>query len=101
MVQQTSKRPTFVDDQMLEAFFDRLASETDPDKVAFRFVLALILVRRRRLRYEGSIAVDGRHIWRLRWAGQKDLVDVIDPQLDQEQIEQITRQLSQVLNAQL
>lgn len=97
----TSKRCTFVDEQMLEAFFERLATETDPERIAFRFVLALILVRRRRLRYEGTLVVDGRQVWRLRWVGQKETVDVIDAQMDQEQIDEVTRQLSQVLRAEL
>ncbi|MDH7599900.1 MAG: hypothetical protein QHH07_09755 [Sedimentisphaerales bacterium] len=101
MVQPAEKRSAFIDNQMLEAFFERLAVETDPERVAFRFVLALILIRRRRLRYEGSVAIDGRQAWRLRWVGRKETVDVIDPQLDQQQIEQITSQLGQVLNAQL
>lgn len=90
-----------MDDQMLEAFFDRLATETDPERIAFRFVLALILVRRRRLRYEASLVVDDRQVWRLRWVGQKETVDVIDAQMDQEQIDEVTRQLSQVLHAEL
>lgn len=97
----TSKRCTFVDEQMLEAFFERLAAETDPERIAFRFVLALILVRRRRLRYETTLVVDGRQVWRLRWVGQKETVDVIDAQMDQEQIDEVTRQLSQVLRAEL
>ena len=95
------KRPLFIDDQMLVAFFDRLAVETEPERVAFRFVLGLILMRRRRLKYEATVTSEGNEVWRLRWVGQKDTVDVVNPHLDEEQISQLSGQIGQVLNADL
>ena len=41
------KKQIFVDDNMLMAFFERLEKETEQEKVNFRFVLALILMRKR------------------------------------------------------
>ena len=95
------KRPLFIDDQMLTAFFERLATETDPERVAFRFVLALVLMRRRRLRYETTVTDHDTESWRLRWVGQKDFVDVVNPHLDEERITQLSQQIGQVLNADL
>ena len=40
------KKQIFVDDDMLMAFFERLEKETEPEKINFRFVLALILRRK-------------------------------------------------------
>ncbi|MBP8305450.1 MAG: hypothetical protein KBE04_15155 [Phycisphaerae bacterium] len=97
----SAKRPLFVDDQMLTVFFDRLAQETEPERVAFRFVLALVLMRRRRLKYEATVTEGGAESWRLRWVGQKDTVDVVNPHLDEERITQLSQQIGQVLNADL
>jgi hypothetical protein len=95
------KKQLFVSDDMLMAFFERLAGETHPEKVSFRFVLALVLMRKRRLKYD-STKMDGeREIWCLRVPGDKDLVEVVNPRLDEGQIEQLTSQIGQILQADL
>ena len=101
LAEPNQKRAVFIDDQMLTAFFERLASETDPERIAFRFVLALILMRRRRLKYDTTVTDNGAEVWRLRWVGQKDTVDVVNPHLDEQQIAQLSQQIGQVLNADL
>ena len=42
------KKKIFVDDEMLRAFFERLGTETEQEKMNFRFVLTLVLMRKRR-----------------------------------------------------
>ena len=49
------KKQLFVDDQMLMAFFERLEKETEQEKINFRFVLALILMRKRILKVDSSV----------------------------------------------
>ncbi|HOV77847.1 MAG TPA: hypothetical protein PLS24_07445, partial [Sedimentisphaerales bacterium] len=71
------KRKLFISDDMLMAFFERLANETEAEKVNFRFVLALVLMRKRRLKYDSTKSEDGREIWRLKVSGDKDLVEVV------------------------
>jgi len=96
------KKQIFVDDEMLMAFFERLAEETEQEKVNFRFVLALILMRKRRLKYDSSKIVEDKEIWRLRIVGSdREFIEVINPNLDEEQIEQLSSQLSQILQVEL
>jgi len=95
------KKELFVSDEMLMAFFERLANETEPEKVNFRFVLTLVLMRKRKLKYDATKMENGKEIWRLRVVGQKELVDVVNPHLDEEQIEQLTSQVGQILHADL
>ncbi len=95
------KKHVFVDDEILMAFFERLENETEQEKVNFRFVLALVLMRKRRLKYDGSKTENGREIWRLRIAGEKDFVEVINPHLDEQQIEQLTSQIGEILQTDL
>lgn len=95
------KKELFISDDMLMAFFERLAHETEPEKVSFRFVLALVLMRKRRLKYDSS-KMDGAHeLWRLKISGDKDFVEVVNPHLNEEQIEQLTVQIGQILQADL
>jgi hypothetical protein len=97
------KKRIFVDDNMLMAFFERLASETEQEKINFRFVLALILMRKRFFKYDETKIVDDKEIWRLKVVGDstKEKVDVINPHLNEEQIEQLSNQLGEILQTDL
>ncbi len=95
------KKQLFVDDEMLMSFFERLADDTETEKLNFRFVLALVLMRKRRLKYDSSSAENGQEIWRLKVTGEKQTVDVINPQLDQQQIDQLSSQIGQILQTDL
>lgn len=95
------KKELFVSDEMLMAFFERLANETDSEKLNFRFVLALVLMRKRKLKYDATRMDGAREIWSLRVVGEKDPVEVVNPHLDDEQIELLTSQIGQILQADL
>ncbi len=95
------KKQIFVDDEMLMAFFERLGREKEQEKINFRFVLALILMRKRRLKYDPPKVEASKEIWRLRVVGEKEFVEVINPHLDEGQIEQLSSQLSEILQTDL
>ncbi len=99
--QPGQKKTRFVDDDMLMAFFYRLAEETEQEKINFRFVLTLVLMRKRRLKYDSSIIDGDIEVWRLRVTGEKQTVDVINPHLDEAQIEQLSSQIGQILQTDL
>ncbi len=95
------KKQRFVDDEMLMVFFERLAQETEQEKVNFRFVLAMVLMRKRRLKYDSSKTEGDKEIWRLRVVGDNQFVEVINPHLDEEQIKQLSSQMGQILQTDL
>ena len=95
------KKQVFIDNDMLLAFFDRLAEETELEKIHFRFVLMLILMRKKRLKYDSSRIEDGREIWRVKVTGQDRTEEVENPHLTDEQIEQLSAQMSQILQSDL
>ena len=95
------KRQLFIDDDMLMVFFERLAVETEQEKLNFRFVLALVLMRKRRLKYDSSRTEQNAEIWRLRITGENEFVDVMNPHLDEEQIAQLSSQIGQILQVDL
>ena len=97
----SQKKQIFVDDEMLMSFFERLADETERERINFRFVLALVLMRKRRLKYDSSKTDGSGEIWRLKVTGEDKFVDVINPHLNEEQIEQLSSQIGQILQADL
>ncbi len=99
--QPGQKKTRFVDDDMLLAFFDRLAEETEQEKINFRFVLALILMRKRRLKYDSSETEGDKEVWHLRITGDKEIVEVVNPHLDEVQIEQLSSQIGEILQTDL
>jgi hypothetical protein len=95
------KKQLFIDDDMLMTFFERLGTETEQEKINFRFVLTLILMRRRRLKYDSSRMQDGKEIWKLRITGTQDFAEVVNPNLGEEQVAQLTSQMGQILQGEL
>jgi hypothetical protein len=99
----------FVDDTVLCDLFERLAdgqeTQSAPQPAAaeqaranFRFVLGLILMRKRLLAYESSRQQGGQEYWTVRLKGRQDLIDLANPKLNEEQVAQVSAQLGQVLN---
>ncbi len=95
------KKQIFVDDEMLIAFFERLEKESDQEKINFRFVIMLVLMRKRKFKYDSSRQVDGQEIWKLRVVGSDQYIDVVNPQLDEQQIEQLSSQIGEIMQVEL
>jgi hypothetical protein len=97
MVDPAHKKKLFIDDEMLMSFFERLGEETDKEKVNFRFVLTLVLMRKRKLKYLSDAIRDGREIWHMRVAGQGREVTVVNPHLSEDQIEELSEHMGQIM----
>ncbi len=100
------KKKLFVDDGVLLDLFHRLESRTESADIQFRFVLALLLMRKRLIKYEGTeppVETDGTangtvsEIWRMVLRNSGQAVRVINPHLTTEQIGEVSEQLSSIL----
>ncbi|MFA5865932.1 MAG: hypothetical protein WC975_14765 [Phycisphaerae bacterium] len=92
------KKKLFVDDAVLVDFFRRLTESGDESKNGFCFVLALILMRKRILKYVSTRQKDGeQEIWIMKLSGEEKEYNIPNPNLDDQQIEQIRTELSTVL----
>ncbi len=124
------RKKLFVDDEVLMNLLRRLADAEQEQRLAFRFVLALILMRKKLLRYEGSEkrtatiltknedGSDGeaktieREWWIMtpkldakkghfgKW-NEEDKLEILDPHLDEAQIQSVTQQLNEILDSEL
>ena len=119
MPEPNQRKKIFVDDAVLLNLFERLADSEQEQRLAFRFVLALILMRKRLLRYDGTEqrSLEGKtpkvqEWWQVtpkvdpskgplgRWDNQNSM-QVLNPQLDESQIQQVTEQIGEILEAEL
>lgn len=118
------KKKLFVDDEVLLNLLRRMADTTDPQRQAFRFVLCLILMRKKLVRYDRTerrdVEADGdsgdeavtEDWWIItpkldvskgplgKWHPDESL-EVLDPHLDEAQVLQVTEQLGEILQAEL
>jgi hypothetical protein len=100
------KKKLLVDDEVLMNLFRRLEDADQDDRIAFRFVLALILMRKKLLRYEGSEKRADGPWWLLSAKApseraERERLSVLDPQLDEQRITKVTEQLGEILEAEL
>ena len=91
----------FVDDEVLCTLFERLADTGEPSKLNFRFVLGLILMRKRIVLYETTRQEEGRDVWVVRLKGREDRLDLVDPKLTEAQVAEVSQQLGDILHQEM
>lgn len=101
MPQPNAKRKVFVDDEVLRQIFENLSDAEEPSKLNFRFVLGLVLMRKRIVVYEDTRYENGQEIWSIRLRGSNARMDLLNPQLDDAKIQQVTEHLGEILNEQI
>ena len=101
MPRPEAKKKLFVDDQVLCELFERLGGATEPSKLNFRFVLGLILMRKRMVIYETSRYDGDNEVWSVRFKGRDDRLDLLNPKLTEEQVGEVSQQLGEILNEEL
>jgi len=95
------KKKLFVDDSVLSNLFERLEDQKEPIKINFRFVLALILMRKRILKYQDSKKDGENEIWKMRFVKDTKIHEVLNPNLNEEKIQQVSQELSAILQGEL
>jgi hypothetical protein len=90
------RRPVIDDDLLLDCFL-RLESETEPGRLSFRYVLALLLMRRRRFKFEEARQEAGQETLVLRCARTGARHQVVNPNLTDDEIEAVQDDVFQAL----
>lgn len=85
------------DREAIYAFFERLEDAVEPQKVQLRFVLALLLWRKRVLKLERTAQLDDRDTWEFTAPRTGTLHRVARPELDEEELERLSEQLEHLL----
>ena len=95
-------RKMFVDDSVIFDFFQRLAPEDEePTKRNFRYILGLMLMRKKKLKFKDVVRKDSREYLILRRSRTQEEHRVLNPQLTDEETEQVRLELTQILETQV
>jgi hypothetical protein len=90
------KRLAF-DDEMLLECFARLEGQLEPARVRFRYVIALLLMRRKRLRFEEAKTDAGQEVLALRCARSGTVHLVVNPRLTDAEMASVQDDVFQAL----
>ena len=102
--EREEKKKILLDDDVLLNLFDRLSEDESPARIAFRFVLGLILIRKKLLRFDHSEKRGDNSVWLVRRKGVPATLpaeELINPELDEEAIRKVSEQLSEILNGEV
>lgn len=110
--QPNEKKRMFVDDDVLVDLFRRLGDEDQSHRAAFRFVLGLILMRKKKLRYMGTEVdppakdapegSDDVEVWIMQpipKPEEEDLMRMVNPHMDEQQVQTVTEELGEILDS--
>jgi hypothetical protein len=92
---QPQKPP--VDDDLLLDCLQRLEGETEPGRVNFRYVVALLLMRRKRLKLEQTLTTNGVENMVLRCSRTGERYQVVNPRLSADEMSQVQEEVLRVL----
>ncbi len=104
MPEPSRKTKPLVDDEVLLNLFQRLADDEQPMRIAYRFVIALILLRKRLLKHDSTQRQGERVVWLMRLRGDEPgtpPLEVIDPRLSTDQVREVSDQLGEILRGEL
>jgi hypothetical protein len=101
MPRPEQKKKLFIDDEVLCGLFERLAEVTEPAKLNFRFVLGLILMRKRLIQYDATHQEGEHEIWSVRLKGRTDPMELLNPKLNEQQVMDVSRQLSEIMSEEI
>ncbi len=93
-------QPKAIDTESLMQYFEQLCEDPNPAHDQFRYVLALLLLKKRRLRLEGSRTDDdGEDFLQIIGSKNEGPFEIRDQELSEEEITQLQNTLSQQLAA--
>ena len=98
------KQRVLVDDAVLLDLFESLAGDTRRRRVAYRFILCLILMRKKLLKYVGRTGQGESEQWLMLPKGapaDQTPIEVVNPRLTDEDVRELTDQLTEVLRGEL
>jgi hypothetical protein len=70
-----------IDDEILVECFGRLEGQSEPERLSFRYVVALLLMRRKRFKFEEAKIEEGQEILTLRCSRTGARYRVLNPRL--------------------
>src|SRR6266404_3501813 len=86
-----------IDEELLMDCLQRLEGEREPARVNFRYVVALLLMRRKRLRFDEARMEGDQEILSLRCVRTRNTYRVLNPRLTEEEMAAVQEEVFKVL----
>lgn len=86
-----------IDDEMLLECFHRLNGDEDPGRVNFCYVVALLLMRRKRFRFDEAVVEAGQEVLVVRCIRTRNQYRVVNPRLTEEEMNSVQDEVFKVL----
>ncbi|HYV34235.1 MAG TPA: hypothetical protein VE988_00940 [Gemmataceae bacterium] len=86
-----------VDDEMLLECFERLDGQTEPNRLSFRYVVALLLMRRKRLKFEEAVTKGNHEVLTLRCVRTETKHEVVNPGMSETEMTAVQEEVFKVL----
>jgi hypothetical protein len=86
-----------LDDDVLLDYFERLDADEGVPRVKSRYVVALLLMRRRKLKFEEAVMEDGQEILLLRCVQSQQRYRVLNPRLTEEEMKTVQEEVHELL----
>ena len=99
MPEADRKRGIVIDDEAVEEIFERLAGDDRPNRIAIRWLLAMILLRKRRLKQLRVEHRDEKEFWLVARRGAvegAEAVEVLRPELDESAVQALADELGEI-----
>jgi hypothetical protein len=93
---EQSRRPR-IDDDLLADCFLRLEGQAEPAQLNFRYVVALLLMRRKRFKFEEASAEGGQEVLKLRCTRTGAEHRVVNPRLTEDEMMAVQDEVFKVL----
>ena len=97
MPDKDEKKKVLVDDEIIFNLFERFIEDENERNRRFGFILSLILMRKKKLKFEDISRREGKDYMILRQAGSDRKFHVEDPHLDNTQILEVKEELAKVV----
>ena len=100
-VREKKPKVVSIDTETLIHLFLRLEDEESEMRQQFRFVLALLLMRKRLLKFEQTARDDEREYWQMRLVREQSIHRVLNPRLTDEEVDRLSAQLTALLTGEV
>lgn len=97
MHKREGKKKILVDDDVIFNLFERFIADENDKHRRFGFILSLILMRKKKLKFDDIRQKDQTDYMILRRAGSDETFEVEDPHLDDKQILEVKEELARVV----
>jgi len=100
-VREKKNQPIAIDQEVLMHLFLQLEDASSEIKQRFRFMLTLLLMRKRLLKLDKTVQDGDREYWQVRLLKDQSIHQVLNPDLGKEQVEQLSIQMTAILSGEV